>query len=241
MSSRNIPFMVNKLVMSKIEKEIRNYSIEFRAPEEESRAVEGYGAVFNSFSEDLGGFREVIAPGAFDGVIERSDCSALLNHDNSRGILARCRKGSGSLKLSVDEHGLRFDFDAPKTALGDECLEYLRRGDADQCSFAFTVKEDSWRKLDDGMYERTINAFDRLFDVSILTCQPAYAATTVSCRSFEEAKAKIEAEEEEARKAEEERLAQEQREAEEKAAEELAEHLADYYNNIREENKKYLE
>ena len=195
----------------------------------ESREVNGYAIVFNSLSENLGGFREIIAPEAVDGVIEKSDIVAVLNHDSSRGILGRSRNGEGSLKLSVDEKGTAFRFDAPRTALGDECLEYLRRGDANQCSFAFTVAEDSWRKLEDGMYERTIKKFDRLYDVSILTCAPAYAATSVSCRSFEEFKEKEQRELEEAKKAEEERL------AEEKKA-----HLAEYYKTIREENNKYL-
>ena len=195
----------------------------------ESREVNGYAIVFNSLSENLGGFREIIAPEAVDGVIEKSDIVAVLNHDSSRGILGRSRNGEGSLKLSVDEKGTAFRFDAPRTALGDECLEYLRRGDANQCSFAFTVAEDSWRKLDDGMYERTIKKFDRLFDVSILTCAPAYAATSVSCRSFEEFKEQEQRELEAAQKAEEERL------AEEKKA-----HLAEYYKNLKEENNKYL-
>lgn len=195
----------------------------------ESREVNGYAIVFNSLSENLGGFREIIAPEAVDGVIEKSDIVAVLNHDSSRGILGRSRNGEGSLKLSVDEKGTAFRFDAPRTALGDECLEYLRRGDANQCSFAFTVAEDSWRKLDDGMYERTIKKFDRLYDVSILTCAPAYAATSVSCRSFEEFKEQEQRELEEAKKAEEERL------AEEKKA-----HLAEYYKTIKEENNKYL-
>lgn len=195
----------------------------------ESREVNGYAIVFNSLSENLGGFREIIDPEAVEGVIEKSDIVAVLNHDSSRGILGRSRNGEGSLKLSVDEKGTAFRFDAPRTALGDECLEYLRRGDANQCSFAFTVAEDSWRKLDDGMYERTIKKFDRLFDVSILTCAPAYAATSVSCRSFEEFKEQEQRELEEAKKAEEERL------AEEKKA-----HLAEYYKTIKEENNKYL-
>lgn len=195
----------------------------------ESREVNGYAIVFNSLSENLGGFREIIAPEAVDGVIEKSDIVAVLNHDQSRGILGRSRNGEGSLKLSVDEKGTAFRFDAPRTALGDECLEYLRRGDANQCSFAFTVAEDSWRKLEDGMYERTIKKFERLYDVSILTTAPAYAATSVSCRSFEEFKEK-EQKELEAAKAEEEK-----REAEEKA-----QRIAEYYKQVKEDNKDYL-
>ena len=212
-----------------MEKELRYIeNSEIRAAED-SREVDGYAMLFNSLSRNLGGFREKIDPEAVDGVLESSDVMALLNHDASRGILARSRFGVGSLTLSVDEKGLRYTFSAPHTALGDECLEYLRRGDITQSSFAFTVKEDSWAKQDDGSYVRTIKKFDRLYDVSPVF-EPAYFGTEVKCRSFEDFKAEEERKEAEA-KAEAERLEQEKREAEEK---EKQEKLDEYYKSIRE-------
>lgn len=212
-----------------MEKELRYIdNSEIRASQD-SREVDGYALLFNVTSRNLGGFVERIEPQAADGVIENSDIMAVLNHDSSRGILARSRFGIGSLILSVDEKGLRYTFDAPKTALGDECLEYLRRGDITQSSFAFTVAEDSWAKQEDGSYVRTIKKFDRLFDVSPVF-EPAYFGTDVKCRSFEDFKAEEERKEAEA-KAEQERLEQEKREQEE--AEEKAK-LKDYYQSIRE-------
>ena len=219
-----------------MEKEIRSIDIEFRK-DGENRTIDGYAIVFNSLSHNLGGFVERVLPEAVqDGVIERSDVVALLNHDSSRGILGRSRNGKGSLQLTADEHGLRFVVDAPHTALGDECLEYLRRGDATQCSFAFTVAEDAWEKQSDGTYIRTIKRFDRLYDCSILTCTPAYEATSVSCRSFDEFKAEEEKKEAEA-KAEAERLEAEKREAEE--AEKQAK-LKEYYDQLRAEYAEAL-
>lgn len=218
-----------------MEKEIRSIDVEFRN-EGENRTIDGYAIVFNSLSHDLGGFVEQVSPNALDGVLERSDVVALLNHDSSRGILGRSRFGKGSLGLSVDEHGLRFIVEAPHTALGDECLEYLRRGDATQCSFAFSVGSDTWEKRSDGTYLRTINSFDKIFDCSILTCTPAYEATSVSCRSFEEFKAEEERKEAEA-KAEQERLEAEKREAEEK---EKQEKLDEYYSKLRAEYEDVL-
>ena len=217
-----------------MEKEIRNIG-EIRA-NVESRNVDGYAMVFNTLSENLGGFREQILPEAVDGVIERSDVMAVLNHDASRGILARSKYGNGSLTLQADEKGLRYTFDAPHTALGDECLEYLRRGDITQSSFAFVVAEDSWEKQSDGTYIRTIRKFDKLYDVSPVFT-PAYAETSVSCRSFDEFKAEEERKEAEA-KAEQERLEAEKREAEEKEKEEK---LKEYYNSIRESYKSALQ
>lgn len=169
--------------------EIRNYSTSLKS--DDSRYVEGYGSVFNSRSHDLGGFYEIIAPGAFDGVIEESDVKCYLNHDASRGILARSRNGKGSLSLVVDERGLKYSFDAPKTNLGDEVVEGLKRGDYDESSFAFTVESETWVKEEDGTYLRTINKIKRLYDVSIVP-NGAYSDTSVALRSLDAFKAQEE-------------------------------------------------
>ena len=170
--------------------EYRNFNLELRG-EEESRHIEGYGSVFNSRSLDLGGFQEIIAPGAFDGVIERSDVKALLDHNAERGILARSRNGKGSLSLELDERGLKYSFDAPHTNLGDEVVEGLKRGDYSQSSFAFTVESESWTKEADGSYLRTITKIGGLYDVSIVA-NPAYTDTSVALRSLDAFKAQEE-------------------------------------------------
>lgn len=181
-------------------KEIRNcdQAIVTRSGDESSRHVEGYALVFDSESKDLGGFTERISRNALDGVLESSDVLALLNHQQERGVLARWRGAEGSLKLEVDEIGLRYEFDSPRTALGDELLEGLRRGDISQSSFAFTVEDEEWSKDDEGNYHRTINRINRLYDVSPVY-NPAYDATTVNARGLDELKAKELRDEEEAK------------------------------------------
>lgn len=170
--------------------EIRSFNIELR-DEPESRHIEGYGSVFNERSLDLGGFVEMIAPGAFDGVIERSDVKCYLDHNPEKGILARSRNGKGSLSLVVDEKGLQYSFDAPKTNLGDEVVEGLKRGDYSQSSFAFTVDDEIWTKEEDGSYLRTITKIGGLYDVSIVAT-PAYEGTSVALRSLDAFKAQEE-------------------------------------------------
>ena len=170
--------------------EIRSFNIELR-DEPESRHIEGYGSVFNERSLDLGGFVEMIAPGAFDGVIERSDVKCYLDHNPEKGILARSRNGKGSLSLVVDEKGLRYEFDAPHTNLGDEVVEGLKRGDYSQSSFAFTVDDEVWTKEADGSYLRTITKIGGLYDVSIVA-NPAYEGTSVALRSLDAFKAQEE-------------------------------------------------
>ncbi len=162
------------------EKEIRSIPSEVISDE---RVISGYAIVFNKLSEDLGGFREIINPSALDNVIERSDIFMLLNHNQDRGVLARSRYGKGSLLLEIDNDGLKYMFESPKTSLGDEALESIRRKDVLGSSFAFTVKEDKWEIQPDGSYIRTILAFDRLYDCSIVYT-PAYSDTSVAVRSL---------------------------------------------------------
>lgn len=170
----------------------RRYVAEVRKAEDdpESRRVTGYAAVFGSSSLPLmdwdhGEFEEVIDRNAFEGVIEESDVFAVLNHDNSRGVLGRSVNGTGSLSLSVDDHGLRYEFDAPRTALGDELLEGLRRGDITASSFAFNVQDERWEEQEDKTYKRTILKIGRLYDVSPVY-NPAYPDTSVAQRSLDE-------------------------------------------------------
>lgn len=154
-----------------------------RGADEESRSVEGYALLFNQGADNLD-FEEIIADGALDGVIAKSDVFALLNHSKQRGILARSLNGEGSLTLIVDKKGLKYQFESPKTALGDELLENLRRGEINQSSFAFTVEKDKWEKKGDGTWRRTILQFDRLYDVSPVY-NAAYSQTSVYMRGKE--------------------------------------------------------
>ena len=149
----------------------------------ETRTVTGMAVVFNSDSENLG-FIERIHPEAItEDTINKSDILAKFNHDDNK-VLARSKFGKGSLKLSIDERGVTYEFDAPKTALGDELLEYLERGDISASSFAFRISKEEgaekWSKRN-GIIYRDIYSIDRLYDVSPVF-NPAYPATTCSKR-----------------------------------------------------------
>lgn len=152
-----------------------------------SRTIEGYALLFDTPSDGLC-FDEIIERGALDGVIEKSDVLAVLNHNVDRGVLARSRNGEGSLTLIVDEVGLLYRFEAPNTALGDELLENLRRGEVCESSFCFTVESDTWDFEQNGRDKRTIHKIAELFDVSPVY-NGAYSATTVYTRSRDEQRA----------------------------------------------------
>ena len=142
--------------------EKRFYSVETRVKKKGKRnVIEGHAAVYGELSEDLGGFREMIKPGAFDDVLG-NDVRAFFNHDPNF-LLART--SSGTLKLSTDKKGLKYSFDVPDTTAGRDLLVSMKRGDITQSSFAFRVEKDSWDEKD-GTDIRTIEKVARLFDVS---------------------------------------------------------------------------
>ena len=173
-----------------MKKETRNFNVSL---DSDSRILSGYAAVFNSESKDLGGFTEMISPTAFEGVIERSDVFAVLDHDRNK-VLARSKMGKGSLELNIDEKGLQFRFESPNTTLGNDVLSMVKRGDLTDASFCFTVEDESWQKREDGSYLRTINKIGDLFDVSVCY-NGAYpeSYTEVALRSLDKFKEELRA------------------------------------------------
>lgn len=143
-----------------------------------ARTLEGYAAVFNSFSLDMG-FKERIAPGAFTAALTRSDPRALFNHDPN---FVLGRQKSGTLTLAEDETGLRMQTTPPDTQWARDLVATIQRGDIDGMSFSFTTKRDQWAKLGDE-YVRTLLEIDELFDVGPVTF-PAYPDTTVAARGL---------------------------------------------------------
>ena len=124
--------------------EIRCSQSELRAAKE-GRTITGYAAKFNKWSEPImGWFKEKIDNRAFEGT-DMSDVVMCFNHSIDN-ILAR--SSSGTLKLSIDEVGLRFEFEVPNTTAGNDMLELVRRGDISQCSFKFRVDPEEWRYPD---------------------------------------------------------------------------------------------
>lgn len=151
--------------------------------DKEVRLVSGYAAVFNQLSRNLGWFREKIEPGAFDNVLE-NDVVALFNHEPNL-ILARTI--SKTLKLSVDERGLKYEFEAPNTTAGNDLVISLERGDIQHSSFSFSIEKEKWEEDEEAGEIRTVLEVKRLYDVSPVVF-PAYTQTDVAMakRSFDE-------------------------------------------------------
>jgi len=124
-------------------------------------------------------FVEVIRAGAFARSLRENDVRALYNHDTNH-VLGRTK--SGTLRLSEDSIGLRFELDLPDTGAGRDVREMVARGDIDGCSFGFNVVEDEVSVRDDGTTLRTLVEVD-LHEVSPAVAWPAYESSEVALRA----------------------------------------------------------
>lgn len=135
--------------------------IEERTEGEESYIVRGYASTFEPyvlFEEDGIQYKEVIDPHAFDEC-DMSDVVFRIDHEGA----VYARSSAGTLKVSVDEHGLADEADLSRTENARRLYEDIKAGNYPKQSFAFTVREDSYDK---DQHLRTIKKVKKLFDVS---------------------------------------------------------------------------
>lgn len=151
--------------------------------EDGTTVVKGVAALFNDESEDLGGFREIIMPGAFDGVMQ-DDVRALFNHDRNI-VLGRTK--SNTLRLRQTSKGLEYEYDSPDTQAARDLLVSIERGDVSQSSFAFFIDQQEWDEPEEPGQAaiRKIIKVRRLLDVSPVT-YPGYTNTEVAKRSLDQ-------------------------------------------------------
>ena len=133
---------------------------------------------YNSRSQDLG-FYEVIRPNAFtDENLQNGQVAALWNHDAGQ-VLGRV--SAGTLRLRQDAAGVHGEIDLPDTQAGRDCLTLVKRGDVTQCSFAFKVLKDHWKRGTDGENIREVEKA-LLSEISVVSF-PAYLSSSVGARA----------------------------------------------------------
>jgi uncharacterized protein len=146
--------------------------------------IRGYGAVFDEWSENLGGFREQVTSSAFNKTLQEADVRSLWNHD-ANYVLGRT--SSGTLSLFVDQRGLGYDVIPPDAQWARDLVMSIRRGDVDGSSFGFRTTKDDWREVEGiGVGRRLIEV--ELYDVGPVTW-PAYPQTSAEARAKARAKA----------------------------------------------------
>lgn len=165
----------------------------------ESRTIEGYAILFNERSEmlcDFWGedFIEIMKPGSVTKeLLDSCDIKMTMYHNREK-ILARSKDGKGTLRYKVDSKGVKFWFDAPNTALGDEAVELVKRGDLAGCSFMYSTNEDPKSgcveyktELNSDGSETLIRNVKKVLHVYdfTLAADPAYQQTSVDLRELE--------------------------------------------------------
>ena len=163
---------------------------------EGSRAITGYAILFDTpsaplYRDDEEEIREVIDPGAVtQELLDASDIKFTMYHDRQI-LLGRSNKGEGTLEYFIDEKGVGFNLDLPKSPNGDEALEMVRRGDISGCSFMFST-----RYYDRDFVDREVRNVGDLtlvtYRVKVITgihdftlaADPAYPDTSVEAREF---------------------------------------------------------
>lgn len=157
--------------------------IEVRTDSGRPPRLVGYAAVFNSKSVDLGGFVEIIRPGAFGRSLKGADVRALVNHDPNL-ILGRTK--AGTLKVTEDDRGLRVEITPPATEAGRDAMENVRLGNLDGMSFGFITQSDRWNFSQEPPLRELLDV--DVLDVSVVAF-PAYPKTDVALRFLEAARA----------------------------------------------------
>jgi HK97 family phage prohead protease len=143
----------------------------------------GYAAVFNSLSNPISShnvrFIEKVDPHAFDDTLaSNADVRALWNH-NPDNVLGRTK--SGTLRLSVDSVGLRYEISPPDTQFAKDLMTSMKRGDIDSSSFGFSTDKDKWDHSTTPSTRTLLKV--SLGDVSPVT-YPAYESASSEARSF---------------------------------------------------------
>ena len=164
-------------------RELITNKIEVREDDDGNRTISGYAVKWGLKSNVLGywrKFREQFQKGAFANSLENDDQRFLWSHDTSK-VLGRTK--NKTLTLEEDAIGLRFELDLPKTTLGNDTYESIKRGDVDGVSFGFIMLDDEMDEPDDDLPIRTVKKA-KLLEVSAVAF-PAYPDSEVSARGYD--------------------------------------------------------
>ena len=136
---------------------------EVRSGKDGKRTLAAYAAVFNRYSQNLGGYVEQVDPAAFTRTLQSADVMCLVGHETDQ-VLGRV--SAGTLRLEVDNIGLRYEVDLPDTTTGRDLAENVALRNITGSSFGFRVTRDgdSWGSTDQGFALRTLHDVE-LYDV----------------------------------------------------------------------------
>jgi HK97 family phage prohead protease len=122
---------------------------------------------------------ETIARGAFTEALKRpGNVRATVDHSmGTAGLLGTT--DAGTLRLSQDDYGLRYEVDLPDTATARDLAVLVARGDVRGASFMARMDRATIERTEAGVVHHN---FPELLDICI-TAMPAYAETSVAART----------------------------------------------------------
>jgi HK97 family phage prohead protease len=168
--------MAKKKTAPDFEERVIHSEIELRVDgDTKQKFIDGTIKV-NSYSEDLGGFKEIILPGAFAPIL-KDDIRGLFNH-NPDLILGRTKANTLSLNVNGDGH-LLYTIELPETTYANDLAESVKRGDVTGTSFAFRVGKQNWIEEGNNPIIRQIVEFKEFRDISPVV-YPAYPDNSVA-------------------------------------------------------------
>lgn len=176
-----------------IKRDLYSAGVITREGGEDSRRIRGYALVFDTPSvpfvdcEDWYMDETIARDAISEDTLKASDIVLTMFHDDKL-LLGRSNKGNGGLEYGIDDHGVWFEAEMPKTTDGDKALELVNRGILSGCSFAAGIDPD---KIDcesitlDGkeVTHYTIREIAQVYDFTLTHC-PRYDTTEVSLRDL---------------------------------------------------------
>lgn len=167
--------------MKKLEVRLINSSLNV---EDDSLVVEGLVNETEKWSHVLGvrkKFRERICRGAFAKAIDANPRIDFLCEHDANKLLATTE--NNSLQLWEDEQGLKMRAIICPTSYGKDIYELMKSNIVNHMSFGFRVLSDKWKKLSNGIHERTVEELE-LLEVSVVR-NPAYPQSAIAARGME--------------------------------------------------------
>ena len=161
-----------------MELERRHYdvdSLEIRGTGD-SRVVRGLGVPYSRKSADMGGWREVIDPGAATRSLASNDIAMLWQHDQAQPI---SRVGATARALVLEERKTGVWFEQDAASFTEYQLDKMADKVVHQMSFGFFAEEQEWDEAANPVL-RTVQQMN-LLEISPVTF-PAYPSTKVALR-----------------------------------------------------------
>jgi HK97 family phage prohead protease len=149
----------------------------------DGKTLSGYAIVFNSLSEDLGGWKEIISPSAVDRTLrDGTNVNALIDHREESGTILGSTD-TGLLQLQKDRRGLKVKITPVDTMAARDVITTVKAGLVKGMSFRFRLMPDgaTWDERD-GLFVRTVT--DMSFSEVSIVLNPAYKQTEIGARAL---------------------------------------------------------